>query len=494
MTMPAIRAMRRNFKGYHLSLLVKPWVLPLFEKDPNIDELLEYKDSYTGISGKVQLTRLLRKEDFSMAFLFQNAFDAAMITFLAGIRERIGYARDRRGFLLTKPIPVTGKTLRFHHIDYYLNLLGKAGIGADHKLPWIYLEVEERMKARKSFSHLERPVIGINPGAAYGSAKRWPSVRFARIIERIMGDLKGSALLFGSQKETEIATDIINHIEPDLLEEDKLLNLTGKTTIRELCALISECDLLLANDSGPMHIGYAVGTPLVALFGSTDPLLTGPPDFDDDSESGFKKIIFKKEIECSPCFHRTCPYGHLECMDKITHEEVYDAIVKLVPENKAIFFDRDGTLCKDANYLNRLEDLDIFPEVKGLKGIKEKGYKLVGISNQSGIARGIVDKSFVKKVNRIFIEQYGFDDFFYCPHHPDEHCACRKPEPGLLYKARAEHDVDLRNSFFVGDKDSDMVTAESAGATPVFLTSEKGKVTATSIRRIRSLDELGEIV
>ena len=117
-------------------------------------------------------------------------------------------------------------------------------------------------------------------------------------------------------------------------------------------------------------------------------------------------------------------------MDAITADEVFDAIERSIPKKQGrlfFFFDRDGTLCKDAEYLNSFNNLEIFKEVSELIHLKDRGYKLIGVSNQSGIARGIVDEKFTREVNNIFIEQYGFDDFYYCPHRPDEHCPCRNP-------------------------------------------------------------------
>ncbi len=494
MTLPAIRSIRKAYRSEQLSLLVNSLVLPLFRNDPNIDELIEYKKLFKSISGKIKLARDLRKKNFLTAILLQNAFDAALISFLSGIRERVGYSRDARGFLLTRPIPINEKVLSLHHIRYYLYMLENAAIKPVDCLPWIYLNIDERVRSREQFSGLRRPVIGINPGATYGPAKRWPSEKFAGLIKRIIDDCDGSVVIFGSKEEDGIALDIVNRLTPDYVRENYCLNLSGRPTLRDLCSLISECDLFLTNDSGPMHIGYAVGTPVIAIFGSTSHELTGPPDFNHESEFGFGKFIHNKDIECSPCFERTCKFGHLRCLNDITIDEVYHSIEELTGKNRAIFFDRDGTICKEANYLNRMEDLEVFPEVSGLKRFKEIGFKLIGLTNQSGIERGIVDNEFVKRVSNIFIERYDFDDFYYCPHHPDDYCACRKPEPGMLYKARAEHGIDMKSSYIVGDKDSDILTAMAVGAEPVFLENANYGLTIKGVKKIKDLNELYDII
>lgn len=468
MTMPAVRALRLANRNSRITLLVKPWVAPLFEKDPNIDEIILYSGEYQGILGRIKLSKRLRGQGFCAAVLLQNAFDAAAVTMLAGIPERIGYARDMRGLLLTKTIPFDDRTKSLHHVDYYLNLLEMAGLPATKSLPWIYLELEERLGAREMLRDLRRPVVAINPGATYGSSKRWHPEKFAEVAVRIINELDGSVLVLGGPSETAISDEICKVIRGSVPSESyygRVLPVAGKTNLRQLAALISECDLLLTNDSGPMHMGYAVGTPLVAVFGSTSAYHTGPV--------GQGSRVIKKDIECAPCYERTCRRGDLRCMDLISADEVFGALKSLVSTHKAVFFDRDGTLCKDAHYLNRMEGLQILPKIDALKRLGEKGFSLIGVSNQSGVARGLIEEEFVIKVNRLFMDSYGFNDFYYCPHHPDDHCSCRKPQPGLLYRARAEHKIDLKASYVVGDKELDLLLARSVGAKGVLVKTGK---------------------
>lgn len=176
-------------------------------------------------------------------------------------------------------------------------------------------------------------------------------------------------------------------------------------------------------------------------------------------------------------------------MDAITPDEVFEAIKSLVPLKRAVFFDRDGTLCKDVNYLNRFEDLDIFKDVEDLKLLKEKGFGLIGISNQSGISRGIVDEEFTRKVNKIFVDRYGFDDFYYCPHHPDDGCSCRKPESEMILRARAEHNIDLKKSYVIGDKDIDIFLAKAVGAKGILVLTGQGKDSAGADYTAKNLKE-----
>jgi heptosyltransferase-2 len=464
MTLPAVTALRKALSDRKLSLLTQPSTEAVFINNPFIDEIILYEERYRGVMGRLGLAKALNKKGFSLAILFQNAFDAAFMATLAGIPKRVGYKRDFRGFLLTDPVPFSGEDRRMHHIQYFLELLRRTGIEAETTHPWIYLDLEERMWARRTLSGLKRPIVGLNPGAAYGSAKQWPPERFAGVARRVIEELKGSAVIFGTEKEIDIADRIIGL--SGYSGSENIQSLAGKTTLRELISLISECDALVSNDSGPMHLGYAVMTPLVAIFGSTDPSLTGPPE-------GKGSIVLKKEAPCSPCFLRECKEKTLLCMKSITDEDAFTALKNLLPANKAVFFDRDGTLNVDVDYLNKWDNFNELPELSALNELINMEFKLIGITNQSGIARGIIEEGFVRNVNAYFMEKHGLEGFYYCPHHPDENCSCRKPEPEMLLRARADHRIDLKSSYMVGDNEKDMLVARAGGAKAVLVRTGK---------------------
>ena len=489
MTIPALRGLKRANPDARITLLVNPWVSSLFEKDPNVSEIILYKDIYRSIPGRFRLAREMRKHEFCMAILFQNAFDAAIIALLAGIPERIGYNRDARRFLLTDAVPFDDQARKLHHIDYYLNLIKKAGFPFAYERPWIYLTLEERLTARKRLESLRRPVVGINPGATYGSSKRWHPERFAEVAYRVISEMNGSAVIFGGPSETEIAAEIekeVINLSGCMPLDTQLLMMAGKTGLRELISLISECDVLVTNDSGPMHIGYAVRTPVVAIFGSTSPKHTGPV--------GKSDIAIKKTLHCSPCLERECRSHDLKCMEMITSGEVFEALRERTGRNKAVFFDRDGTLCRDAGYLFRREDFSVFPGIVSLSRLKQSGFSLVGVTNQSGIARGLVDEDFVKHINTIFLDTYGFSGFYYCPHHPDDQCSCRKPEPGLLLDARVDYNIDLKRSYVVGDKELDMRLAKSVGATGILVRSGEASGSPEADYTVEGIEEAVELI
>ena len=478
LTLPAIRSVRKAFPDSHISLLVKPWVSEIFKESRDIDEIILYDDTYQGFSGKLKLAKRLRQKKFNVSILLQNAFDAALISWLAGIPEIIGYRRDWRGFLLTKAVPVNEDVLKQHQLYYYLDLLKSAGIETSEIQPYIFLTDDEREWARNiiksSLPEHHLPLIGINPGATFGSAKRWPSEKFAGLINKIIDELNGRVIIFGSPSEIETANEIVEIAGVRKTKDaQRILMMAGKTSLRGLTALISECDSFISNDSGPMHIASALLMPIVAIFGSTDRAATGP--------FGQPHKVISKNLPCAPCMKRECPQKHLKCMTDITEDEVFDALKEMLPQKRAVFLDRDGTIIEDKNYLNKFDDIEIFPEAKNcLHELKNAGFKLVGITNQSGIARGIVDKDFVVKSNIYLKDKLGIDDFYYCPHHPDDNCACRKPEPMLALIARIKHMIKLRDSYVIGDKESDVLIAKKTGGTGILLSSQPVEKTSAS--------------
>jgi heptosyltransferase-2 len=443
MSLPAVKGIRKLHPDSKISILAKQKVADVFKWEKSIDEIILYKE---GLKGKIQTIKELKKRKFKRAYLLQNAFDAALIAFLARIPERVGWDRDFRRLLLTHPVPYNREDRKMHHIDYFFEIPKRFNPSLTLDYPWINPSLEKRLSARKELKNLKKPLLAVAPGAKYGSTKKWGTENFTEIAKRFTEEY-GSVIVLGGEGEG-LKVDM-----PDVYD------FTGKTSLSELISFISECDLLLCNDSGIMHLGYATGVPLVAIFGSTSPELTGPPRF--------AGRVIKASVECSPCFKNSCP--DIRCMKSIKVEEVWDALKKSIPSRKAVFFDRDGTLCKDAHYLNRWEDFEISPYIEAIRELKESGFLIIGVSNQSGIARGIVDENFVKEVNKFFIENYSFDDFFYCPHHPDDACFCRKPNPGMPLIARYKYGIDFRKSYVVGDKEIDIQLAEIIGSKGILL-------------------------
>ena len=252
---------------------------------------------------------------FDVALLLQNAFGAAWLAWRAKVPERIGYARDGRGFLLTHPVPVpkSGEIPR-HERFYYLELLRRAGwIDAPLDEPLITLYVSEPNRRRAaeflvaSGARQHSLRIAIGAGASYGSAKCWPPSRFAELVNRIRAQADADVILFGTASEAAVSRAISSELHRPPID------LTEKTAIADLPALLSQCHLFIGNDSGAMHVAAAVGLPVVAVFGPTDPQGTAPVTP--------RSTIVQQKPYCSPCFLRHCPTDH-RCMRSITSEMV----------------------------------------------------------------------------------------------------------------------------------------------------------------------------
>ena len=320
MALPALRVARRRFPEAEITIVARPYVAEIYQGQQVCNELIvdESSGAHSGMLGRERLAARLRAQRFDVALLLQNAFDAAWLAWRAGIPERIGYARDGRGFLLTKAIPVPRSgEIPPHEKFYYLELLRRAGwIDSLPDETFVCLNVSEQERKRAAEFLIQNGArsdslrIAIGASASYGSAKCWPPSRFADVANRLQSELDCEVILFGTPSEAEVTRAIaakMSHAPVDL---------TGKTAIGELPALLSQCHLFVGNDSGAMHVAAAVGLPVVAIFGPTDPHGTAPVTP--------RCSIIQQKPYCSPCFLRHCPTDH-RCMRNITPEMVESA-------------------------------------------------------------------------------------------------------------------------------------------------------------------------
>ena len=335
MAIPALKMVRRAFPQSSITLLVLPWVSDIYQDSQFVDEILLYdRDGrHSGMLGRLRLIRTLAERQFDAALLLQNAFESALLARLAGIPLRAGYNRDGRGWLLTHAIPLNRRLSGRHQILYYLHLVeqflgwNQAGLTNLRESPKLHEEVdltlsigEERQRAarqrlREEGISFRRKLVGITPGASYGSAKRWLSDRYAEVLDRLIEEEHAEVIIFGSKNELTIAENIRQRMKncPKIL--------SGKTRLSLLMAMLTCCDLLITNDSGPMHLAAALRVPTLALFGSTDQSATGPLN-------PFATVLNKK-VECSPCLLRECPIDH-RCMTYITADEVYQQAIQML--------------------------------------------------------------------------------------------------------------------------------------------------------------------
>ena len=308
MALPALRAVRARFPEAEITILAKPYVAFLYKNQHVCDNIM-YVDYRRDMVGD------LRAQKFDVALLLQNAFEAAWFAWRAGIPERIGYARDGRSLLLTKAVsvPKTGE-IPAHEQYYYLELLRRIGwLDSVPNESFVKLEVPEENRRRASDFLLSAGVqrdtlrVAIGAGASYSSAKCWPPDRFAELANRLHAEGKVDIILFGTRGEAPVSSAIAAGMRRPPID------FTGKTAINDLPALLSQCHLFIGNDSGAMHVAAAVGLPVVAVFGPTDPLGTAPV-------TPSCSIIQEKPY-CGPCFLRRCPTDH-RCMTRVSPDMV----------------------------------------------------------------------------------------------------------------------------------------------------------------------------
>lgn len=312
MCLPALEALRALYPSSDISVLAKAKVVPVFEGNPSVSDIIVYdKARHGGLLGQLRLSGEIRKKRFDLAVLFQNAFGAAIISFLGAANERVGYASDYRSGLLTRAIPLTGEIRKKHEVFYYLNIIRELGGKTPKKpAPRIHLSSRERALAKKFLEECglgKGPIFGAAPGASFGPAKRWPSARFAGVLKGLADEYGGGVLVFGGPEDNEACQGVVEAMP-------SAIDLSGKLGLREAIALMERCDAFITNDSGPMHISAALGVPTVALFGSTDDSITGPV--------GKRAAVVKEKIDCSPCFKRECRFGHYECLNRIDAKKV----------------------------------------------------------------------------------------------------------------------------------------------------------------------------
>ena len=357
MTTPALLRLREKFPGAHIALLTPEKLRELWTNHPAVNEII----SFSAGENVFTAAKKLRCGKFDLALVLPNSPRSAIETWLAGIPQRIGYAHPWRNFFLTQAVaprassvkmrklsvaeiqrrtgvaPVSNSNARWsgtksetgatpvlqptaHQIHEYLHLAAALGANPEPLAPQLFVAPEEIEAAKIKFglSEITQPIFGLNPGAEYGPAKRWPAERFIAAAREIQRQTNCAWLIFGSQADAPLAGQIETAIRHSSFV---IRNLSGQTSLRELMAVLKLCRVLLTNDSGPMHVAAALGMPVVVPFGSTSPELTGPGLPGDP-----RHHMLKSDAPCSPCFLRECPID-FRCMNGITVERVVEAVL-----------------------------------------------------------------------------------------------------------------------------------------------------------------------
>jgi heptosyltransferase-2 len=318
MTVPALRALKRVLPDASITLVTRPGTKGIFSEADFIDDLLIYDRK--GPLSVIPQIREWKRRKFDLAVLFQNAFEAALIPFLAGVPIRLGYATESRQALLSHPLPLPDWRSTRHEVFYYLYLVTALeqllfeSSSICEQAPDASIQISDQRKLeatellRAQGVNEEESLVAICPGSINSRAKRWPAEAYATLADRLI-DSSRRVLLIGSPDEADVSNDVVNRMR------NRPTVLTGKTSLDQVTAVLASVDLIVTNDTGPAHIGAALGRPTIVIFGPTNPLTTRP--FSPSAE------ILRHPPECAPCMLRDCPIDH-RCMTAITVDEVFE--------------------------------------------------------------------------------------------------------------------------------------------------------------------------
>jgi heptosyltransferase-2 len=318
-----LKDLRGKFPYAEITVMCRASLSELLLHEPSVNEIFGFKNIkrlFFRRDVRNNIAGTLKTGNYDVGILLTNSFSSAWWFWQGNVKYRIGYRGNCRSMLLTHKLHFSEKTEDTHLVQTYKSLLKPLGIHETATAPQLVVLEKEIEKACETLSkHGVLPhhtLIGINPGAAYGSAKCWPPERFRSVVSLLLEkDPNIRIVFFGDHAGAALVESICFGMSSDVV------NLSLQTNLRELMACIKLCHVFLTNDSGPMHLADALGTPLLALFGSTNPITTGP--FTQKAQ------VIQKKVECSPCYKRTCPID-FRCMTGISPQEVVKKIYTLL--------------------------------------------------------------------------------------------------------------------------------------------------------------------
>ncbi|HLD82501.1 MAG TPA: lipopolysaccharide heptosyltransferase II [Candidatus Omnitrophota bacterium] len=316
----AIRNLRHNFPESFIACIIPSRCYQILKGNPYLDEIIIYdeKDRHKGILAKMDFVRFLKAKRFDAVFLLHRSFSRALICRLAGIPQRIGYFTRKRAFLLTRNVPVPKENTR-HRIDYYLNIIEASGVKVEDRYPEFFISDEDAEYAdnflKKEGLAKGSFLVAINPGGNW-LPKRWPREYWAELSDRLIKELGARVIITGGPLDIKLAKRILS-----LMQEPPIIA-CGKFNLKQLGALCRKIDLFITADSGPMHIANAAGAKkIIALFGPTDPKITGPYP-----EKNI--VILQKDVGCKrPCYVVNCKDNR--CMKAVTAEDVLGKVKEI---------------------------------------------------------------------------------------------------------------------------------------------------------------------
>jgi heptosyltransferase-2 len=313
LTTPVFKALKDKFPLSYIAVMVIERVKEVFEDNPYIDEIIIFNEKKGGLLSKIKFITELRGKRFDMAFLIHRSFTRALICFLAGIKERIGYRRLKNAFILTKKIKPSGV---FHRQDYYLYIFERLEIGIKDRIPQFFIPYKIQKKIKSLLEGIKCQysyIVGINPSANW-ELKRWPAYNFSFLADRLIEELNCGVIFIGAGKDRGVVNEVLKCMK------NKPYNFCGQTTLKELGGLIGQMDLFISNDSGPAHLASALGIVTLVLFGPTSPEVTSPRG---------RNVRIIRNISCKvPCYDLNCEDNI--CMKGISVDDVFLEVKKIL--------------------------------------------------------------------------------------------------------------------------------------------------------------------
>jgi heptosyltransferase II len=419
----------------------------------------------------------LRAARAERGVLLTPALSAALWLRAGGVAQRVGWDSQGRGPLLTRRVERAPRGSR-HLVDEFVDLARDTGAACEATTPRLS---ESPAEAARAIEFLDRalgpergrPLVALCPGAFYGPAKQWPVASYAELARRLAG-AGVDGIVIGTEPDRPSAARIVGEAG-----SARWVDAIGVGSILVAAELMRRAAAVVTNDSGTMHVAGAVGTPVVAFFGPTDPRWTGP--------RGARDVVLRRPLPCAPCFRRRCPYGAPSpCLAGIAPGEAAERALEAAGARgrRALFLDRDGTLIAPVAYLGDPDGVRLVAgAARAIRAAREAGCRIVIVTNQSGLARGFyreeqMDRVHARIAELLAREGAAIDRVYHCPHHPDltGPCGCRKPEPGLFLRAAQELGIDLARSAGVGDTIEDLRAASRAGCRPILVRTGYGAV------------------
>lgn len=319
-TTPAFKAVKKAYPESFLAVVVARRAAPILKNNPYIDKIfkLDEKREEKNIFSKIKFIKKIKAYHFDKAFLFHRSFTKTLLIYLGQAKEIIGYNYKKRSILLNKKIPVINKD-SVHKQDYYLNILKISGIDIDNKNCQVYVTEKEEKNIKRLIPEIasgDKYLIGLNPFSNW-PPKNWPLSYYQKLVKKVLSQLPNSLFFITSKNKQKEISKYFQQFG------QKVLDLSGKTNLRQLACLYKHLDLVISGDSGPLHIAGSVGTKFIAIFGPTDPKCTKPIN------NAAGHLLFKNNICPVPCYQEPCPKNH-QCILQITPQAVAKATLTLL--------------------------------------------------------------------------------------------------------------------------------------------------------------------